>query len=186
MLRHVLFYLILFHNLGPKLVSVPKWEVCMFLLGKCIPLLKLQLSFSGELETLLSRTYTLLKKNSSYISRGIFRSLGELSVLSHWICSIYHLQLYGKPTPLQMLLLSVRRLFKIVGKSPVVESKVTGEILYQHQHQYQHAYQHQFRKAAHLEISRTSFLTSVADLQSTGCKAAAIEFITKFLENFFQ
>ena len=60
----------------------------------------------------------------------MFGSLGELSVLSNWICSIYHLQLYGKPTPLQMLLLSVRRLFKIVGKSPVVESKVTGEILY--------------------------------------------------------
>ena len=32
-----------FHSLVPKLdiVSVPKCAVCMFLLGKCIPLLKL-------------------------------------------------------------------------------------------------------------------------------------------------
>ena len=37
-----------FHNLGPKpdIVSVPKCAVCMFLLAKCIPLLKLYLSFS--------------------------------------------------------------------------------------------------------------------------------------------
>ena len=37
-----------FHNLGPKLdiVPAPKCAVCMFLLAKCIPLLKLYLSFS--------------------------------------------------------------------------------------------------------------------------------------------
>ena len=42
-----------FHNLGPKLdiVSVPKRAISMFLLGKCIPLLKLYLSFSWKLKT---------------------------------------------------------------------------------------------------------------------------------------
>ena len=37
-----------FHNLGPKLdiVSLPKCAVYMFLLAKCMPLLKLYLSFS--------------------------------------------------------------------------------------------------------------------------------------------
>ena len=42
-----------FHSLGPKLdiLSVPKCAVCMFLLAKCTPLLKLQLSFSRKLKT---------------------------------------------------------------------------------------------------------------------------------------
>ena len=37
-----------FHSLSPKLdiMSGQKYAVCMFLLAKCIPLLKLQLSFS--------------------------------------------------------------------------------------------------------------------------------------------
>ena len=78
-----------------------------------------------------------------------------------------------------MLPLSVKRLFKIPGKSSVVESifsKVTGEI------QYQHQYQYQFRKLALLEISRSYLLASVTGLQSAGCKAIKIELLTKFSE----
>ena len=93
----------------------------------------LQWSYSIKVAGLLSRSYKLLKKSSSYISRGVFESLGKLSNLSNSICSIYHSQLYWKPTPLQMHLLSVKRLIKIAGKSPAVESifsKVTGEISY--------------------------------------------------------
>ena len=42
-----------FHSFGPKLdiVSVTKCAVCVFLLAKCIPLLKLKLSFSWKLKT---------------------------------------------------------------------------------------------------------------------------------------
>ena len=84
-----------------------------------------------------------------------------------------------------MLLLSVTRLFKIDGKSSVVESifsKVLGEISYQHQYQYQLKYQYQIRKVALLEISRSSLLTNVTDLQSTACKSTKIEPLTKFFE----
>ena len=45
-------------------------------------------------------------------------------------CPIYHLQLCWKPTPLKILLLSIKRLFQILRKLFVVESsfsKVTGK-----------------------------------------------------------
>ena len=41
----------------------------------------------------------------------MFETLGKLSILSNSICSIYDSQLYWKPASLQMLLLSVKRLF---------------------------------------------------------------------------
>ena len=52
---------------------------------------------------------TLSKKTTSYISRGLFKSLRKLSVSSNLICLIHHSQLYQKQTPLQMLLLNVKR-----------------------------------------------------------------------------
>ena len=63
-----------------------------------------------------------------YFSGGVWKSR-KIKHLKQFDL-LYHSQLYGKPTPLQMLLLSVRRLFKIDGKSSAVESifdKVTGE-----------------------------------------------------------
>ena len=95
----------------------------------------LQWNYSIKVARLLSRIYTLLKKSSSYISRGVFETLGKLSILSNSICSIYYSQLYWKQTSLQMLPFTVKTLFKIAGKSSVVESifsKVTGEISYYH------------------------------------------------------
>ena len=65
--------------------------------------------------------------------RGVFENLEKLSILSNSICSIYHSPFYWIPTPLQIFLLSARRLSKIAGKSYVVESifsKITGEISY--------------------------------------------------------
>ena len=83
-----------------------------------------------------------------------------------------------------MILLSVKRLFKITGKQSGEESifsKVT-EISCQHYYQYQHQRQYQFRKVTVLETSRSCPLTSIKGFQSTGCKATAIELRTKLLE----
>ena len=58
---------------------------------------------------------------------GVFETLGKLSILSNSICSILFNIL------LTTILKSVKRLFKIAGKSSVVESifnNVTGETSY--------------------------------------------------------
>ena len=73
-----------------------------------------------------------------------------------------------------MLLLSVRSLFKITVKSSVVESilsKITGELV--------------LAQIALLEISGSSFLTSVTGLQS-GCKATTIQLLIRFFEGIWK
>ena len=53
MFRHVLFSLVIsFHNLGLKLDigANTKMCICVFLLGKCVPLFKLHLSFFMKIE----------------------------------------------------------------------------------------------------------------------------------------
>ena len=54
--------------------------------------------------------------------RVVFETLGKLGILSNSICSIYDSQLYWKPASLQMLLLSVKRLFTITEKLSVVKA----------------------------------------------------------------
>ena len=93
----------------------------------------MKLFYQSSMITIL--TLHSSKNDISYISRGLFESLPKLSILSNLMCSIWsvHSQLCWKQTPLQILLLSVNRLFKITCKSSVVESifsKVIGEISY--------------------------------------------------------
>ena len=86
---------------------------------------------------LLPRTYTLLKKHLICFLEVVWKSwkitrktsLAKF-LLSNLTCPIYHLQLCWKPTPLKILLLSIKRLFQILRKLSVVESsfsKVTGK-----------------------------------------------------------
>ena len=87
--------------------------------------------------------------------------------------------------------MSVNRLFKIVGKSYVVESifsKVTEE-----NSAFYKCFENSIRcssinisisisiEGALLEISRSSLLTNVTGSHPTSCKATKIELLTKFL-----
>ena len=91
----------------------------------------LEWSYSIKVAGLLSRTYPLLKKKLFiYFSGGVWNS----RKIKHFVqFDLFNILLTSilKETPLQMLPLSVKRLFKIPGKPSVVESifsKVTGEI----------------------------------------------------------
>ena len=77
--------------------------------------------------------------------------------------------------------------FKIAGWAPVVESTLQKQ-----QEKFLHSITSlsctilMFRKVALLEISRNSFLTGVAGLQSTGCNTTKNKLLTKFSKSLLK
>ena len=106
-------------------------------------------------------------------------------LLSNSGCSIYHWKL-ALP---QMFLVSVLRIFKIAGRSSVVEPifiKVTGKIS-----AFYNCFEKSitcigmFRKAALQKIS-SCLLAVVVGLQSASCNATKNEHLTKFAEDIWK
>ena len=83
-----------------------------------------------------------------------------------------------------MFLVSVPRIFEIVGRASLMESvfsKVTGEISTSHDSVVNCiTFSGMFRNVALLEISRNSLLGGVAVLQSTSCYASKNELLIRF------
>ena len=80
-----------------------------------------------------------------------------------------------------MFLVSVPRIFKVAGRSSVVEP--AGESsAFCNSFEKSITYIGMFRKVALLEILRSCLLTGVVGLQSTSCNATKNELLTKFAE----